>query len=573
MLEVVHAALPMDGCIWRVEWYGAISRNHGAPLEYLISVYFRKFVANGGNAPLTSDVTVVQVGIAAICSLPLGSLWQAGRLIGFSDRETIECTINVPLHRRGPLRHELWRRLSRAPFKFGSLEVPHQAGDERVVSVPIGQGSSREGRLAIPCFEVARAWFLRDSELTLRLLSTPIKQALDKLHDRTQTRFENGKLLLALRSGVSASAVPLIAALIRDPHFAACAAGILTSVVANHLHGEPKRLSAVPPIQGECKIRAAGEWGTISGKRTFFVHWLTAVELPDLPPIEWFWSDASEGQTAESTGDRQLTPVGIPTREVIRILHALDPSARERVINLFALGAEWINPPKIERRPNALAEVVERPQVTRIEQPLEISLTTEASTALPTDWGDGPSRAKYITLTAEGEPERRFMPASFDRIIAVAQRIAQDPEMSIRSSYGAFFLDDVSGFRRTLLGFHPQWALIAGRPRQALCVEIKWNDSFYYIFEVERRFDGEELSACLLGKSDRTAFTQSDVDRILSAYVRARGSWRLVHAPFWFRTLAHKFKDETTFSTRVCELIRNNVVNLSIDEEIDRQSG
>lgn len=68
MLEVVHANLPMDGRVWRVEWIGRILPHSSLPMTLEVEMAFRRLGNASFSLPI-SNVKFVRIGLGSICAV------------------------------------------------------------------------------------------------------------------------------------------------------------------------------------------------------------------------------------------------------------------------------------------------------------------------------------------------------------------------------------------------------------------------------------------------------------------------------------------------------------------------
>lgn len=559
MLEVTHVQLPMDGEIWRCEWFGEVRANPAAPLELEIAAWFRQQAADRTALPDAKN-RVVWIGLGAFCSLRLGSLWRDGRLLDPGDWTTEEFFVDFATPRRLPVANALIGNSRQAiAMTFGSLLVPDEEHEQPVLLAnTFGDGrSTKRPKVAIPLHEVARGWYLRDSELTLRIMSQPFPYALDALYDRNQSKIVPQKIQLAVRPGISVGSVPIVAMLVSNPQITLTARSLIDRVVAAKIGKGSTSLDVMPPMKGRTRIIVAGEWKEVLRTRTFFVYSLLGVELPKLPPIEWFRADGAHDAelvfSENGSGPDNRDELGL---QGVRVTNSLEPSTRVAPRSIFIEPAELLNLPSIERQ--STQDPLKRPVRLADKRGKEPGTSEDVSSGTGTSPSEGARSVRFETTPPERADDvgNQFLAAGFDGMIDLARRLGAVEHLRIGSVRGADFLDDASGFARTLMTKKLTWAFIGARRRQALCIEIQHQERYHYVVEVERRYQKEELSSCLLGRIDGKRFEALDLDRLLNEFALKRGNWTSVRDPFWFRTLAHKFKNVDTMADKILRIIQ-----------------
>lgn len=571
MLDVVHMELPMDGRAWRVEWIGDVRLNPSSPQELEVKVAFRRMGVAPDFKP-TTKIREVWIGVGALCGLPLGSLWKDGRYFGLAPAEALSFTVNLPSEEKGAdsVSYELaTASLKNRKHYFGSHLIPEYLGNGYVMRIQLAKPKTRLRRLYIPLFEIARSWFLRDSELTLRLLSGPIDIAIEQLHDSALSKAaDDGGIVLALRAGLSPGVVPTVAMLVSDPYSRFVAGRMVNQLVKAHVGKKTAGLEALPPVQGRWQIEAMGEWGEKLNRNAFYVYRMTAIQLPALPDIEWFHvgredlgdslvvSDGFGATSAQTERNRKVQ---------VRVSHHLDPSKKMGRTQQWVDPSPFLNAPRVHKRPEDAPDLRNRQQA-----PSNASANRDyevlASSGMGAGYGEGlPSfRYKSIPYGLEEQGSRTLMPAGLEKMLSILEQLQKDPDLKIRVVGGVGAIKEPSGIVRTRLPQRYAWSHVEGRPREALCYEIKIREHYFYLLEVERRFEKEELSTCLVSRTGGRRLVPSNLDHILDEFSQKRGSWKLVRKPYWRRTLAHKFKDERSFVRRVKKIMMLQVTALNL---------
>jgi hypothetical protein len=560
MLEVTHVQLPMDGEVWRCEWFGEVRTNPAVPLELEISVAFRRLESDW-SVLIDAEIRSVWIGMGSFCSIRLGSLWRDGRLLSVGTWTTEEFFVDFATPRRLPVSNAAFGSSAQSSVKtFGSLRIPDTEHDQPVIlanTLGAGRATTRP-KVAIPLHEIARTWYLRDSEITLRILSQPFPYALDLLYDARSSTITSSKLRLAIRPGISAGSVPIIGMLASNAKVILATRSLIDRIVAAKLSQGRACLDVMPPSIGRTRIIATGEWKEVLRIRTFFVYSLVGIELPKMPSIEWFRSDGdNDVELVAGNDDSESTDHGSARVAEIRVTNFQEPSTRAASVSVFIQPAEFLNLPLIERHstPNKLKRTV---HLTAHDHVSDSCTSEEVASGSGTSPADGVRSVRFEATTTMPADNvgNQFLAAGFESMIDLARRLGTIEGLRVNSARGADFLDDISGFTRTLMTKELTWARIGDRRRRALCIEIQYEDVYYYVVEVERRFQKEELSSCLVGRKDGKQFETGDLDRVLNECAQHRGSWSYLREPYWYRTLAHKFKGVETMASKILKLIR-----------------
>ncbi|HKY71162.1 MAG TPA: hypothetical protein VJL88_04535 [Nitrospira sp.] len=562
MLDVIHMALPMDGGIWRVEWIGAVRVNPFSPQELEVSVAFRQVGAAPPYVP-NRRIHIERIGVSTLCKLPLGSLWRDGRYVGEHPATSLQCEVNLQTgsRRADVVSYDVvGDPKEKRNGRHGNHLIPIRMGTFYAMRIQISKPRTKLKRIIIPLFEIARSWFLRDSELTLRLTSGPIDSAMDKLYDAKQsTIVEQGQTVLAIHPGLSEGAIPTIAMLACDPYSRMVASRMVNRIVSAFMSKESVGLETLPPLQERWAIHAAGTWGEMKDKGTFYVYRMTAIQMPKLGDVEWFRLGGDEPVAAATVTTDEASPFDeFKTRRgTARVTHQLDPSARHGRTSATVEAVPMLNPPIVIKRPTPPPAKETRGTRSKASKGGRTSTEEEVSTGVAASWGEGVPSFRYKIKTTEDDDvsSRVFLPAGLKQMVIIVRHLKKDADLRIRAVGGSRSAIHPSGIVTTSLSDEFSWSLIEGKVRQSLAYEVLHAGHYFYLIEVERRYEKEELSTCLVARLDGRRFTSADIDRLLDVYARKRGSWTSVHDPYWKRTLAHKFKDVLTFSERFKSIV------------------
>ncbi len=552
----------MDGVCRRVEWIGNFRRNSLMTRGMEIDVAFRRLTRIADRFVITDDIRIRVVGAEEICGLPIGSIWMNGSLIASSHFTVYRLPLRMPVHSvAAPCVWDIrsLARLSKGGGKeqmheFGSCGVPRslEAGS-------VYQGLTKyEKQLVpffVPAFEVARAWYLRDSELTRRLLADPIDLAIRSIIDESKSSFSDGNCVLKLREGMSGSAVPVAAMLAFDNFARQSAKRMVSSYVAAYTRKTTHSIEALPPVSGKHVVQAHGEFLNTKFGIAFFAYSLSAVPFPKFQSIEW-----SRERTVTNPQDESNEPLDDDVEDTEGVVHPRRPAEVHvrpgdsrvggSVNSLLQLQAKWIGAPEIKRTLGHTDRVYltdarpKRPESNEVDRSPIVAVS-----GVGFDNKDGTPLHRF-EIKDEGEEANKshLLPADLESFDKVVSELSRSPELSVRSVTGRTFVDGPKNRRITLFELTQAWAYVNQKPREAMVVEIACTNRHFYLFEVGRRHDREEYSAGLVWRNDFQIFRTGDIDRILNCVAQARGMWSKVHEPYCVKSIPHKFVSESNFA-------------------------
>ena len=568
-LDVRLLNLPMDGRVWRVDWIGQILRRSSVTRELEVEVAFTRMY-KAGDIYTTTHVTEVCVASGSeICGLPLGSLWRNGMLVETPQFAEHELAVSIPSPKRAieEIQMLTWRPI--LPYvdigRFGSFVCPEQMLGSRYLKIS-GVINNICMPVFIPLFEIARSWYLRDSELSSRLLSAPIEIAIEKLADISKSSSQGKYAHICLRDGLAESALPTVAMLTLLPHARKAAKRLISTYSRQMALGARAFLEALPPIQGRQTLRARGELICLGSSDAFFVYSLTAVPLPWLPTLEWTReTDAGRSrpiglQLLEGAAANAL-PQQIVIRNNVVNVSAGHSAAQTVVRSTLELQTALLGLPPIRKAPSLVdGPASDRlPKANRIRNDLVESGIIEANTGA----GDNEStpRPTFKYIPAVNIDISRLLVATFDTFDEVVDELGKFETLQIQPSGGTRQTASSSLRRRTVLQAQRAWALVEGIPRQAVVVQIRFGKAYFYLIEIQRRFVTEEIAACVVWSVGYACCSEKQIDRILSCLADGRGSGRCIRQPFLYKAIAHKFSTARNFAAWVMNFIARAVAD------------
>lgn len=521
----------------------------------------------------TFVLKVFTVSASHLCAMPLRSLWKNGECVGL--QESMDCTLIAHFPSTAPksvieikiAAH--FEGMAAPTWSFGEHLIPRSFGAPRLLRV-----STRFERadlvMYIPLFEVARAWFLRNSELTSLMLSYKSRGIVNLLVDPSRTLHADDHLFLTVRDGVSASAVPTVAMVVVDKRARKACSGMMLTFASCTARHEKTGLEAFPPVEGQSTVRIRGAIGYINGKKSLLVYSLSAVELPRLPTIEWtretsissINTNNSDGGSLNSRAITRLdhSPGGI-------IVHPGFDTPKGSVRSDIWFETELLGLPPIYRgvptsvRVNARADKDNKGDRTSSD---DASHATSCA-GQPRGGGELP---KFKLIETRKESDSHLLPATFDSIYEVMQSLNSRGLVRTATSTGTNWVRDEHFGALTLVASERRWAYTATGKRKCVVLELFDAEKYAYFFELERRFPSEEIAAGLVWRHDSRRFIKNNIDTILENVVSARGSWRDIRHPYLVISIPHKFVNALTFA---CWLEEAFAAARSLKKSVKRQ--
>jgi hypothetical protein len=568
--------LTRDDEVWEVQWLGQLLKNPSIPSEYLIDVLMQRAspggLQAGSVAEYSNDTFVAQVGIGDLPSIQIGSRWQRGRRVGLADLEQLDGEIDFSPNRQ--LIISAGHRLPDEPNPRNGASPVRYLIPPKVKKFPRGMLNSHylslpyEGisdRILIPCVEVARAWYLRSSQLALTLTSGPFGVVKDQLYNDKKSSATENSWTVTVGTGFDESDSKIIAALAFLPHVRRAAALIAGSIIKANSRGTPCFIEARAPLDGRHRLRARGSWFKSGGYLRFLVSYLSAVDTPPMPRDFW-WNTDQDNRSDDGERDDLIKswngPKWVPygTAKVVRIGTRSEPDSRIPATRLAGLLPELLNAPTPQR-------LARTPQTHEHGQNVIISVhpTEEHSTGAGEPFEGGATRAKIIDPHSDSQSEKRRAPISpsFDSLLEaigivnktsgiVCKAIAASPETEGESGQLISILPSPGPSGST------GWCFVGNRPRQILVIEMTRENDYAYVFEVERAgLNGagpgkiETYTTAVLVSTTKAPLTSEELAEALSECVEKKGVWQENILGYSIVKLKHTHIDTEAFANKL----------------------
>ena len=502
----------------------------------------------------TLVIRVYVVSASHLCAMPLRSLWRNGEYVGL--QVSSDCTVKAQLPGLAPT--SIIRGKSTAQFEgmerpawtYGDHLIPSAFGAPRLLKASTHL-DGEELPVYIPLFEIARAWFLRNSELTSLMLSYRSEGIINLLVDESKTVLGRDRVSLTVRDGIPASAVPVVALIVLKKRARkACSRMILTFASCTG-RNRSASIEAFPPMAGLFTLRIRGEVSNFNGKKSLLVHSIAAAELPKLPSIEWtrvnnnFINYTDPVDIEESRGAADTRHRGQSGSSVA--VHPGFEPPKGSVRSIIPVETTLLGGPRIFRE-RSDSEDINPVDITIMDAPSPAPAISLATSGAGQSGSHG-SLPKFKFEEAQKEWESHLLPATFDSIYAVMNDLNSRGSVRAATSMGTNWIRDERFGALTLISGSHRWAYTSTGERKCIVLEISAGDNFVYFFEIERRYPSEEISAGLVWKDELRRFFKTNIDTVLESVVLARGSWRDIRHPYHVVSIPHKFVSASTFAS------------------------
>lgn len=284
------SALPQDGGLWRLDWFGdlafpnrAIRRTQPSLLLHLSRVLCGGF-RDDPSVLLSPDSTSparfqrkVWVSSGTLPLLRIGDLWRNGRLEAQPDYE-LECFDDLLIDDTSVTLVKAGLNLAEQGFLLPLSEHPWHVQCTHSYCVMVSLPGNR--RLIIPCIELIRFYFGSSSSLITKLFSPPLERKA--LYSNAQFDKRAGRLTLELAERVPGSSAADLGRLHLEPLAWRVALHVGTSALKASLANQQVYPQAFFPFEGLTDLVAAGKWLSFggAGRATFIVYNLRSCSHP-----------------------------------------------------------------------------------------------------------------------------------------------------------------------------------------------------------------------------------------------------------------------------------------------------
>lgn len=555
-------ALPLDGRTWRVEWIGRLRRRDPSRGDFEVDIAFRRMRASHVRLVPTLVLRVYTVSASQLCAMPLRSLWKNGEYVGL--QESIDCTLKADIPAAAPksvIESKIsahFEGMEASTWSFGDHLIPRSFGPPRLLRVSTRLDGEKLP-MYIPLFEIARAWFLRDSELTSLMLSYKSKGIVHLLVDPSQTSLADDRVLLTVRDGVSASSVPTVAMVVLDTRARKACNEMILNFASCNARNKMTRLEAMPPIEGLSTLKIQGEIGYINGKKSLIVYSLSAVELPKLPTIEWL-RETSTSRTKRGKDDDYTSNIRVITRLDHTaggiLVHPGFETPKGSIHSHTRFETALLGIPLIYRGASTPISINPANDIDKKVDLIPADEPSHATSGAGESGGRG-ALPKFKLVEARKECESHLLPPTFDSVHGMMKSLNAGGLVRAATATGVNWVRDERFGALTLINSERRWAYTATGKRKCVVLELFDVEKYAYFFEVERRFPSEEIAAGLVWRHDFRRFIKINIDTVLDNVVLARGSWRDIRHPYQVITIPHKFVNASTFASWLEEVFTN----------------
>lgn len=284
------SALPQDGRLWRIDWFGdlafpnrAIRRTQPSLLLHLSCVLDGGF-RDDPSVLLSPDSTSparfqrkVWVSSGTLPLLRIGDIWCDGRLVAKPDYE-LECFDDLLIDDTSVTLVKAGLNLDEQGFLLPLSEHPWHVQCTHSYCVMVSLPGNR--RLIIPCIELIRFYFGSSSSLITKLFSPPLERKA--LYSNAQFDKRAGRLSLELAERVPGSSAADLGRLHLNPIAWRVALHVGTSALKASLSNQPVYPQAFFPFEGLTNLIAAGKWLSFGSadRATFIVYNLRSCSHP-----------------------------------------------------------------------------------------------------------------------------------------------------------------------------------------------------------------------------------------------------------------------------------------------------
>lgn len=559
--EIKHKGLDPDAGAreWQLHWFGSTSLNRNTPSQDVVEVVLR---ALDGKPP---EYVFSSVGTGGLCGLWLGSVWQGGERLD----DPVMATFNGKIDFTSPALTTAYSELPES--KPGSVRylIPNFAYPlpSRMSSSPCYVFDANAGttKIIVPATEVARAFYLRGTLSTHALLCGSYDDAIAQMIDVEATlRSEaEGAPHIYLRYGMNDGEAAIAIMLWKNKLAHTNIASMIGQMRALAANKKALHLQALPPVTGLQHIEARGRRWRSKDKSTEFFLALRLVEVP-YPDLGSDRIDFSIDRLEEDEVDDGSASQGAPAwkpRTPHRPSRAELTSTKEPNTNIPPKHLDsgvpvWHSIPKLVRHERTIKWNRSKSPVQEFDADNDGDHSTAQGT---TDGGVTP--AKFIDRTVRAtlavDPcmqriERPSLPATFQTLIATAELLNKVTGVTTAFKSPSTNALDVDG--------HPTWSFseteaqkswpyVDQRFRQAMILEIRKGQHFFYAVEIERRGDTDRYATGIVySKAQMSQFAS-----LLNTITDQEGHRLHELSGFACCRVMHRHKTNEDFANRILE--------------------
>ena len=570
--DYAFSEFPQDESSWYVRWLGPLFKSGTRSTTPMIQVYLerlqlkpeqvrdRKLVhshLSNPHQPDPGDCRVAKVSAATLPALWIGRVFHKGRPIGSMKLATgtfeLDDRVNesrmVTVADEGMPTPSWWddtlnyRVINRSEYRVPELQtnclVLTQSVNKRRIDV------------VIPCTEVFRCLYARESKIIREMLAAPWQDALERIVDTKRTgRIDESTWQVVLRKGMSEKFPEYAANLILNPD------GMRA---ANHIHGaipmDAKTWHLAAPLPFVMKrFRLRGRVLVLRREKSFTKFLCTEILGCSYPlqgiNIRYILeADARQGdKKTKAAGKPPYSKVYadiLDEEEPIPNTSEEDPSAESLSLYHDAEGSGWLDAVQKYKSDKAVSKVYQRPRDDADGPRRDRTSAGEAfsgrSSSAPGQFTSAPEYTKKLA-------------DRFKDVLAMMERLREQGKIKswwlIKPSeqkYAAY-QDAVAVWKLSSMHFNHQfgentyrpWAVIKGPPTRArtlIVIEIRLKKARLIWFDLEPKpIESRDHRAPKESRGHRALVLrvdagQDDIERIIhyvrSLSVRTLGRWYL----------------------------------------------
>lgn len=276
------AALPRDGSLWRISWFGSVAfpNRNDKWTQPSVSVVLSRCVNPDGDR-FPTEVCEVEpesqcrwVAVGTLSALRTGDIWQNQSLVSTPDYE-IATFQDLLVHDTTSLIIKAGFEVESSGFLLPFSQHPWHKGDTHSKCLLIELPEQRN--LVVPCIEIIRFYFGSSSDLLSRLFHTPLSPS--DLFVRADHSVSGFRMELDLADGIPRASASDVARIAGSRMAWRAAISISTSCARASASGHRAYPSAHFPFRGRTDLVASGQW-LGSDRRTFLVYNLRSCSHP-----------------------------------------------------------------------------------------------------------------------------------------------------------------------------------------------------------------------------------------------------------------------------------------------------
>ena len=548
---------PQDGRLWRVGWFGQVSRASNKELEPNIEVQLSPFIGSPSDpshihAVKNNEKTIVPIGVGLLPYVFIGSIWKNGSLQLMSRYhyskwdKPIEFTAQSMKIMR-PLDKVNERSLITNDYYFID---PGSCKESQCLVVTDREISAY---LIIPEIELIRFYYIVSEQLAVSQFLGELQKS-SKLFDPTNEDDHSSRepFTFELPNNFRKSDTRILARIAASKTARINAAKIHQSIMIQSANNASWHPATYPPFIGKTHLKAHGKWILSGGHWRFLVYWIDScsgkfpfsgliaesdqipAEVNDKP------SDDAKNVVTEKTVRRTRTQQAV--QEGSKIDTTVD-TISEKPDNEILFNRE--------RFPDFKKERVEfhttKPKVPKETTVVRATRKKKEKRKLATGTGSpGDADAGKVSFGEESESPSEspivpslapFLQKIYDGLCHLQKKYPEEFSFALittidkKSEIFNYAIGPIQKVPRFRNDIKLPWAVCGKNNgkwvrRQLLIAEALYNGKYFYFFEAERRLkkdeagkttdkDGEMFTALMVYKRDYSQVSKDDLTDVI----------------------------------------------------------